>query len=341
MAEQYIMKQDTIILCVVPATTPRLTSYSPIALIKKHGKIKDTILALTMRDRVQDENVYELIVERMCNLSDELDDLPFAGCTAVINRNSESMSLMNNNKRENEWFIEHIIECMPDNFEHHNKLMCNIGTKKLVENIDIIYNTYIKSIWIPKTIEELQADILKTNNMIQDIGPKSMALHEDLFNNIFQSKNIFDALINESIKEFDKDILINILDCDENITCDTVTIKIQNCCKFFIDMFISKITKTSDNNFNNPELLNQINGSNRNNLYKQLYDLCKVITPLFISNDKRRLVLITTVVEKWYMNLKIDMSLLIENNVSSDNRKILIEKCESVTETVTKLKDIN
>ena len=40
MAEKFILKPDTIILCVVPATTPRLTSYTPIALVKKHNKEK-------------------------------------------------------------------------------------------------------------------------------------------------------------------------------------------------------------------------------------------------------------------------------------------------------------
>jgi len=101
LAEDYMLIPNTIILCVVPATTPRLTSYNPIALIKKHNMESNTIIALTMCDRVQGLNVYELIVKRIIFETDEIENNMFSGCVGVINRTHDDLiSLENNDIKE-------------------------------------------------------------------------------------------------------------------------------------------------------------------------------------------------------------------------------------------------
>lgn len=170
LTEKYLCQPDTIILCVVPATIPRLTSYTPIALIKKHNKMENTFMVLTMCDKVHDENIGNLIVDRLCSTSDEFEGRKFAGYHAVINRNTDSITLIQNNKREVEWFLERIINISED-FEHKNKLIENIGTNVLINNIDIMYNNHIKTNWIPNTIESIQENIFNLENKLFDIGP--------------------------------------------------------------------------------------------------------------------------------------------------------------------------
>lgn len=173
LSEQYIKQPDTIVLCVIPATIPRITSYSPIALIKKHNKMKDTIIALTMCDRVQEENIYDLIVQRITLESEEFQSMEFAGCTGVINRSNNTVSLNDNGKLEMEWFEQNIISCIDESCDYAH-IKNNLGVNVLINNIDVIYNKYINDIWIPKTIKFLENLIDKEQKNIDELGEKYM-----------------------------------------------------------------------------------------------------------------------------------------------------------------------
>ena len=48
LVQQYLSKEDTMVLCVVPATEPSITSSEAIHMIEEAGKLKQTILALSM-----------------------------------------------------------------------------------------------------------------------------------------------------------------------------------------------------------------------------------------------------------------------------------------------------
>ena len=46
--QQYLSREDTMVLCVVPATEPSTTSSEAIHMIGEARKLRQTILALTM-----------------------------------------------------------------------------------------------------------------------------------------------------------------------------------------------------------------------------------------------------------------------------------------------------
>ena len=48
LVQQYLSREDTMVLCVVPATGPSTTSSEAIHMILEAGKLQQTILALTM-----------------------------------------------------------------------------------------------------------------------------------------------------------------------------------------------------------------------------------------------------------------------------------------------------
>jgi len=173
LTEKYLQMSNTIVLCVVPATTPRITSYLPIALIKKYNKEKNSIIALTMTDRVQQDNIYDLLVKRIINSTDEYDQNNFAGCVAIINRSHiNNKSLEENDIFSNEWFYDNIISEIPNDFlEENTKLIKkNIGIQNLINNLDEIYNKYINETWIPNTISDLKKNIIEIENKKNILG---------------------------------------------------------------------------------------------------------------------------------------------------------------------------
>ena len=350
MAEQFILKPDTIILCVIPATTPRLTSYVPIALIKKHNKEKDTILVLTMCDRVQESNIYELIVSRLIGESDEFENSTYAGCTAVINRSDNSQTLIENNIKEKTWFDENIIKNIPKNFKNSKKLINRIATLKLIHNIDSIYNNYIQTKWIPKTLEELGID---KNNLIQElktIGPIRFNKTEtELIDKLINEKywNIFGTVFDNSYIEFNF----------ENEYLNSTTVEILR--RKFTNNILSQIFEIMDNqiklNFNDSNVqrdlklerfTNFINDkifeySKSEKWYEIIYDATNFLVTLFLSNDKTTIFkIINKLYIKMIKNFKLNYEDMYENEIYIEQRNILNEKIENINKTIIKINNI-
>jgi hypothetical protein len=173
LSEHYIQQPNTIIVCVIPATTPRLTSYQPIALVNKYKKQDNTILALTIADRIQQENIYELLISRIINDTDEFENNKFAGCIAIINRSHHNIiTLEDNDKYEHEWFEKNIISQIPDDYsiEDKNLILKNIKINNLISNLDVLYNNFIKQKWIPYTIENFNEKIKINENEYEKLG---------------------------------------------------------------------------------------------------------------------------------------------------------------------------
>jgi hypothetical protein len=190
LTEYYINQPNTIILCVVPATTPRITSYIPIALIKKYNKESHTIIALTMADRVQSDNIGDLIVNRIMNTTDEFNNLNFVACVAVINRSHhDNLSLKDNDQIASKWFTDNIIKDIPETFslDQVSLIKKNIGIYNLINNLDILYNNFIKSNWIPQTLADLNVKKLGIESNIEELG---ICINND------NKKDIFDDVIN-------------------------------------------------------------------------------------------------------------------------------------------------
>jgi GTP-binding protein EngB required for normal cell division len=165
ICKKYLSDKNSIVLCVVPCTTTRLTSCQSIALIKEAKMEHNTILALTMTDRLQQENFDELLINRIINNTDELNGIKFANCIAVINRsNSDKYSLEESDKLEKDWFDKNIYQCIPDEDEKfREKIIQNTTISNLLKNMDNLYNHFIKNEWIPRMICEmhLKEEIIK------------------------------------------------------------------------------------------------------------------------------------------------------------------------------------
>jgi hypothetical protein len=190
LSEYYVRQNNMIIVCVIPATTPRITSYQPIGLIKKYNKESNTIIALTMSDRVQNENIVELLINRITKSTDEYDSEEFAGCVAVMNRShKDSIQLSENDKLESDWFKYNILDCIPEDYPEEQTILLkkNITIYNLILNLDILYNNFIKSNWIPTTKNKLNHDLINIEVELFNLGDEPALINKNLLADFYNS----------------------------------------------------------------------------------------------------------------------------------------------------------
>ena len=172
LCRKYLNERNSIVLCVVPATTTRLTSCQSIALISEMGMEQNCILALTMADRLQPENIEELLIKRILKTSDEINYLNFAGYIAVMNRiHSDKHSLSNHDIIEQRWFQKNILLNIPDEYKKHtSEIEDNVSIVKLISKMDELYNKYIQSEWKPRILNSIQGKLDILNLKYKDLG---------------------------------------------------------------------------------------------------------------------------------------------------------------------------
>jgi GTPase SAR1 family protein len=185
ICKKYLSDKNSIVLCVVPCTTTRLTSCQSIALIKEAKMEHKTILALTMTDRLQAENIGELLINRIIDKTDELNGIKFANCLAVVNRSHyDNYSLEESDQKEKEWFDKNIYECI-----FREQIIMNTSISNLLKSMDNLYNHFIKTDWIPRMINEMRTKEDMINKELKRLEPvitkenfpefKSLCLKQD------------------------------------------------------------------------------------------------------------------------------------------------------------------
>ncbi|ARF10780.1 dynamin-like protein [Hokovirus HKV1] len=178
LCKKYLSIQD-IILCVIPATVTRLTSCQPLALINELNLCQNTILALTMADRLvmseyaQEENINELLLNRILGTSDEMTYLKLKGCVAVINRtHNDTMNLEESDDMEIQCF-EKLLNNLPTEYlKDKNTIEENITVKNLLTIINNFYVHHIQNNWKPIILEKINNDIKLINDKITELGPE-------------------------------------------------------------------------------------------------------------------------------------------------------------------------
>ncbi len=271
VTERYIKMDNSIIICIAPATTPRLTSYVPIALIKKHNKINDTILTLSMIDRIQPENIKELVVDRLLFDTNEFKDLTFADCVAIINRShTDVVSLEKQEEKEIKWFEDNLLSVMPENYmQHETTIRDRITATNLIKNIDSFYQKYIKNSWKPRTINSINSDIEKVKNDIAVLG--EIITNE----NVANVAQLIQAKIND----------IFVTEQNASSLCD----KLRSFYSFPAAQSTNKLRATYEEEYNIEQFANSLNDHMFNLTF--LIDIVVTsIESIFVANmDKYRL----------------------------------------------------
>ena len=177
ICKKYLSDKNSIVLCVVPCTTTRLTSCQSIALVKEAKMDHNTILALTMTDRLQEDDISELLINRIIDKTDELNGIKFANCIAVVNRSQyTNYSLEESDQKEKEWFDENIYECI-----FREQIIMNTSISNLLKSMDNLYNRFIKTDWIPRMLLEMRSKEYTIINQIKEIKLFKPVITKDNF----------------------------------------------------------------------------------------------------------------------------------------------------------------
>jgi GTPase SAR1 family protein len=172
--KKYLSDKNSIVLCVVPCTTTRLTSCQSIALITEAKMEHNTILALTMTDRLKLENIEELLINRIIYKTDELNGIKFANCLAVVNRTQyTNYSLDESDEMEKKWFDKNIYQCIPEEYEEFREQIIQRTTiSNVLKNMDNLFNHFIHTDWIPRMKNEMRSKEEIINKILKPVITK-------------------------------------------------------------------------------------------------------------------------------------------------------------------------
>ena len=276
LADTYI-KDNNMILCVIPATVTHLASYAPIALIQQNKMEKNTILVFTMPDKIREDDIGEQLISRILNEKDELHISDYLACSVIINRSHNSTSLAQNDTFSDEWFNDNVLSRIPDEHSRKIEIVNMLGVSKLIGNLNLYYRTFIDNQWIPSTQQLLRDDIENYKVELECIGIHPSMINKSLFTTYYTENVIptFIRFIQDMEYTFRYSDFNNFKLYYEHIIAEISAFKWPH-----IDMRkpLSKVTS-------------QLAAKNSGKLYKPLensscqYDICEVISePPTLSN---------------------------------------------------------
>ena len=225
ICKKYLRDKNTIVLCVAPATITRLTVCQSIGLISEMGMEQQSILALTMTDRLDAENIEELLVKRILGMGDELNEINFAGCVALVNRTHiDSITLDISDAKENEWFTTNIISAITSEspyYQHKNTILDKITLSRLLYQINNLYSEFINKVWKPKVLNTINDKINDNWSKIVRLGPENIT-------------NVDIAQINYYVNDRLNSMCSDVTEYMQNLNSDQIddeNNKIQHCVK--------------------------------------------------------------------------------------------------------------
>lgn len=188
---KYINQPNTIIICVIPANTTRLTANQALGMVNDANKTKDCLIALTMVDLLHNDDI-ELFIDRILMKNNEIKKLNIKKAIGVISHKNKDIN-------ENVWFENNLLNNIDDNSlkEEINK---NITLENLLISVDEMFNDFINTNWKNDAINKTNNQIIKLEKELNELG-KDITLKELLD---FIKNNILNRLYDNPLS-FTKD----------------------------------------------------------------------------------------------------------------------------------------
>ena len=182
IVNKYIIQENTLIICVIPASTPRLTSNQALGLIIDAKKTKDCIIALSMVDLLHDDDM-ETFINRIIMKSDEINNL-----------NIHNIIGLSNNKKidENKWFADNILKYINDK-TIEDEIISKITIDNLLKSVDVMYDNFIKLNWKCKAITTAHNKIGKLQKEYEELGIEDLEI-SDVYNHIKSNLNLTELI---------------------------------------------------------------------------------------------------------------------------------------------------
>lgn len=212
ITNKYINQPNTLVICVVPASTTRLTSNQALGMVIDSNKCQNCIIALSMVDLLHDDDIEELFIKRILKKNDELQNINVYKTIGIINKL---------NIKEIEWFNDNILKYIDSSIKEN--IIEHITLNQLLLSLDNLYHNYIRDNWKNQGILEIDKNISKLELEYKDLGEENLEIEkvynyikQDInFNNIFECVYNYNFLVPQSgMKYFESE---NYLLCNEHI----------------------------------------------------------------------------------------------------------------------------
>ena len=179
---KYINQPNTIIICVIPANTTRLTANQALGMVNDANKTKDCLIALTMVDLLHNDDI-ELFIDRILIKNNEIKKLNIKKVIGVISHKNKDIN-------ENVWFENNLLNNIDDKSlkEEINK---NITLENLLISVDEMFNDFINTNWKNDAINKTNTQIIKLEKELNELG-KDITLKELLV--FIKTNSIFNRL---------------------------------------------------------------------------------------------------------------------------------------------------
>ena len=182
---KYINQPNTLIICVIPANTTRLTANQALGMVNDANKTKDCLIALTMVDLLHNDDI-ELFIDRILMKNNEIKKLNIKKVIGVISHKNKDIN-------ENVWFENNLLNNINDNSLKEDVIK-NITLENLLISVDEMFNDFINTNWKNDAINKTNNQIIKLENELNELG-KDITLKE-LFDFIKINMNTY---INNSL----------------------------------------------------------------------------------------------------------------------------------------------
>ena len=194
LVSKYLAEPNSMFICVVPAPAMRLPAVQAIGMVHDSRRHRDTILALTQVDQVQEKgliNFEDNVFKRILGTSEELKAMPrFRGCVAVVNRTEVdgSLTLAQAATAEQQFFQEKVFAKLPSCFEAQRKLLESCcGLPQLVQMMDAAFHDFICQSWKPAALQGLGPQINKVQADLHALGaPLSTLTTKEVLLEVYQ-----------------------------------------------------------------------------------------------------------------------------------------------------------
>jgi len=167
---KYINQPNTLIICVIPANTTRLTSNQALGMVNDANKTKDCLIALTMVDLLHNDDI-ELFIDRILLRNNEVKNLNIKKIIGVISHKNKDIN-------ENVWFDNNLLSTIND-ISLKNEIKQNITLENLLISVDNMFNDFISNNWKNDAIIKTTMQINKLENELAALG-KEITLKEIL-----------------------------------------------------------------------------------------------------------------------------------------------------------------
>lgn len=241
---KYINQPNTLIICVIPANTTRLTANQALGMVNDANKTKDCLIALTMVDLLHNDDI-ELFVDRILLRNNEIKNLNIKKVIGVISHKNKDIN-------ENVWFENNLLNTIDDNSlkEEINK---NITLENLLISVDEMFNDFISTNWKNNAINKTNQQIIKLENDYKELGKDDITFKE-LFDYIKSNSN-FNRLFDEPfliVKDVKDNYKYNYCDYEKyNDNMKHITEKYEKYKEDFLNKVVLNINNCFNNNNNN------------------------------------------------------------------------------------------